>query len=120
MEGENVGGLVGRPDSGVVNKGLGEGVDALREFVVDGSMRYFFPHVLEVNLPLIILKLSTDLFDLLVDLLAIKVNIFSIQLPIKLIIELFFEPGFEHIKQVTNLSFIPHHNLIDPLCEFPD
>ena len=63
VKGKNVGGLITGPNGGIIDKGFGEGVDALWEFLVDGAMRYFFPHVFEVDLPLIILELGADFFD---------------------------------------------------------
>lgn len=70
-------------------------------------MRYLFPHIFEVDLPLIVLKLSADFLYFFVDLLAIKVYFRGPpELAIQLIVELFFECVLEHIKQMTDLAFI--------------
>ncbi len=120
VKGKDVGGLITGPNGGVIDKGFGEGIDALWEFLVDGSMRDFFPHVFEVDLPLIILELGANLFDFGVNLFAIKVDLFAIELSIELIIKLLFKPSLKHIEQVTNLSLKPDNNLVDALSELPD
>ncbi len=120
MKGKDVGGLITGPNGGIIDKGFGEGVDALWEFLVDGAMRDFFPHVFEVDFPLIILEFSADFFDFLVNLFAIKVNVLAIKLPIELIIKFLLKPCLKHIKQVTNLSLKPDNNLVDALSELPD
>jgi hypothetical protein len=120
VKGKDVGGLITGPNGGVIDKGFGEGVDALWEFLVDGAMGDFFPHVFEVDFPLIILELGADFFNFLVNLFAIKVNLLAIELSIELIIKFLFKPGLKHIEQVTNLSLKPDNNLVDALSELPD
>lgn len=83
-------------------------------------MRYLLPHVLEVYLPLIVLKLCAHFLYLLINLSAIEVHLLSAQLSVQLVIKLLLQPGLKHIKQVADLPFILNYDLIDPLSEFPD
>lgn len=87
--------------------------------MVDGPVGDFFPHVLEVDLPLIVLKLSAHFLDLLINQLSIKVDGLPAQLSIELVIELLLQLILKHIKQVTDLPFVLDHNLIDPFGELP-
>ena len=80
----------------------------------------FFPHILEVDLPLIILKLGADFFYFLVDLFAIKINLPPSQLSVQFIIQLLLEPGFKHVEQMTDLAFVLDNDLINSFSELAD
>ena len=77
MEREDVGGAVSRPDTPALDEGARELFYALGQFLVDGPMRDLLPHVLEVDLPLIVLELCADFLDFLIYLLAVEINLFS-------------------------------------------
>lgn len=77
MERKNVGGAVACPDTSILDEGAGELFYALGEFLIDGTVWDLLPHVFEVDLPLVVLELCADLFDFLVDLFAIEVDLFS-------------------------------------------
>lgn len=106
MEGQDVGGLVRCPDGKVFGKEQGEGFDAFGEFLIDRTMRDFVPHVLEVDLPLVVLELGADFFDFLVNKFSIEINGGSGELAVEFCIEFHFEFIFEHVEEVADLAFI--------------
>lgn len=119
VKSQDVVGSISCPDGVALGVGVGEFLYSLRQFEIDGSEGYLFPHVLEVDFPFVIVELFAHFLYLAVNLLAIKIYVSSRQLPIQLIIELLLQPALEHIKQMSYLSLIFNHHLVDSFCEFP-
>ena len=113
VKSQNIGCLITRPHRHTYWEGLRKLLNPLGKLLIDGSLRNFLPHVFEVDFPLVVLKISADFFDPFINLLPVKVNWLSFDLPIKLIVELFFKSIFKHVKQMTYLPLIPDYNFID-------
>lgn len=73
MESQNVGCLIPSPYRSALHEPLGQLLNPLWQFLVDGPVRDLFPHVLKIDFPLIVLELCAYFLNFLIDLLAVKV-----------------------------------------------